>query len=1379
MQTSINGTKLSSPFSTSPVPQNRFGFTSPASSRQKISNLVPSGEKSSDSSRRGSSATYTRESSLDDNFAPNDPLNDSHSVALEKQYSSAIGRKVCLGGEKLGTLRYFGPLHVAEGVFCGIELDQELGQHNGKVDGKRYFTAGHNRGIFAPPDKIDILPIDQQQNKSIAGSARLSSLRISAPSNATANFSRASTTTPLRNSGRSSSAAGEELLDDIEPHLMDRSAVLEEQEKSSLTMNRSLTFGLTDSITKPKHMALLMEKSMSSSQTSRWCPSDADEFIYLPEHSNGRELTRQESLPSSNSSDTNFLEAHINRFTCPTNHDAYLDDLLTPMNEAMFNNCLVDDSLDILDDDQQRHHVLSGDVPPMAPSPSCFTSTPAATLPKVNANDNTFSFKQQSPMSRTFDIEEQKDLLVPNAMAADVVRRQNGTVEKPNGQKDRPISTVSADTGYQGDTEYETQSGRSTSPPENYTNNQNHANANYNNEPINVDDVIIETVYRSKKTGRILKSVPSVLPNSQICVGPETSTLNEVQPSSSINEVAVVNPTEVVTVEVAELVQKAVLKTEPENVIKKATPFNMAKTGTVKNSSTVSKPAKLPLKKELELPDRKMISRMASNNSVNSLASGGQKKVDPVKKQPKPPPKVSKRAEIMAKLQQSIADEKNKPKKEAKSRVLAAVADASDSIRSHSRAGSVSASIPASPLDSQFEPSPAESCATEVSIVNNSTTFKKPVSKLAAKSNAKSLPVPKSHPVKTTNEGKVLPSKDSLAKRSIATPSSSRSVAKPGVTTLVSLASTSKVDQDQEKATTDFKRQLAMFNDIVASNARKFDALAIVARYLGAEVLPTVYQKLKSTQFDLIAAKDVSFSIANEKLALLEEMSQFKKECEIQLVEIEKNHKHELSTTKSTMQKQNDQEIQRLHSKLQIELQAAHERFTKKEEDLNKQFQEWQATFTTECDEKIEILKYQHVKDLEALNSALQKEKVELCQEFEMIRHSLEEKLANAINAREKYKLEAEKTEAALIADKEKKSTHISELISNYKNEIHSLQVVLDMRNSELHEFRISCENLKKELESFHAMKGKYSLMEQRVAELQDAVKVKSQTEKKLSQQNTNLVQTFNRELERSKNLSMTNEQLRYRLQQLSLSTPMSQSAYETPMCRTPCNDAAAGPFGCDDLSVSAAADFASFATAVGGAGGGDVMTQSLVQIYADSSPRGQHSGAQGGRSRHAMPVTVYTTDGVSKMLAFDNSSKKSSHKRRSASETSHKKLTSPVSGCDEAEEANINISAASEQSQSTLRNRRRPSPSSPYKPSHHLGASGANVLANHAASPPRTTSNGASFYLTDSGVFTGSMYRASSSDDALPQPNIREEPDFDSLDASTENLSKDLATPQ
>jgi len=32
------------------------------------------------------------------------------------------------------------------------------------------------------------------------------------------------------------------------------------------------------------------------------------------------------------------------------------------------------------------------------------------------------------------------------------------------------------------------------------------------------------------------------------------------------------------------------------------------------------------------------------------------------------------------------------------------------------------------------------------------------------------------------------------------------------------------------------------------------------------------------------------------------------------------------------------------------------------------------------------------------------------------------------------------------------------------------------------------------------------------------------------------------------------------------------------------------------------------------------------------------------------------------------------------------------------------------------------------------------------------------SFYLTDSGVFTGSLYRTSSTDDNLPQPNIVEE---------------------
>ncbi|XP_061183993.1 CAP-Gly domain-containing linker protein 1-like isoform X2 [Saccostrea echinata] len=74
-----------------------------------------------------------------------------------------VGDKICIGGIKLGELRYFGKTHIAAGLWCGIELYEKEGKHDGEVEGVRYFTCRPGHGIFAPVDKvskIELVPHD-------------------------------------------------------------------------------------------------------------------------------------------------------------------------------------------------------------------------------------------------------------------------------------------------------------------------------------------------------------------------------------------------------------------------------------------------------------------------------------------------------------------------------------------------------------------------------------------------------------------------------------------------------------------------------------------------------------------------------------------------------------------------------------------------------------------------------------------------------------------------------------------------------------------------------------------------------------------------------------------------------------------------------------------------------------------------------------------------------------------------------------------------------------------------------------------------------------------------------------------------------------------
>ncbi|XP_076468284.1 uncharacterized protein LOC143299066 isoform X4 [Babylonia areolata] len=65
-----------------------------------------------------------------------------------------VGERILISGVKPGILRFVGRTHIAPGFWCGIELHDASGLHDGEVDGQRYFTCKPFRGIFAPVDKV-------------------------------------------------------------------------------------------------------------------------------------------------------------------------------------------------------------------------------------------------------------------------------------------------------------------------------------------------------------------------------------------------------------------------------------------------------------------------------------------------------------------------------------------------------------------------------------------------------------------------------------------------------------------------------------------------------------------------------------------------------------------------------------------------------------------------------------------------------------------------------------------------------------------------------------------------------------------------------------------------------------------------------------------------------------------------------------------------------------------------------------------------------------------------------------------------------------------------------------------------------------------------
>jgi CAP-Gly domain-containing linker protein 1 len=86
-----------------------------------------------------------------------------------------VGDRVVVSGTKFGTLKYLGKIHVAEGVWCGIQLDEPLCKNDGSVSGKRYFTCQQRYGLFSPLARVEKVANETTQSQIVARKASVSS----------------------------------------------------------------------------------------------------------------------------------------------------------------------------------------------------------------------------------------------------------------------------------------------------------------------------------------------------------------------------------------------------------------------------------------------------------------------------------------------------------------------------------------------------------------------------------------------------------------------------------------------------------------------------------------------------------------------------------------------------------------------------------------------------------------------------------------------------------------------------------------------------------------------------------------------------------------------------------------------------------------------------------------------------------------------------------------------------------------------------------------------------------------------------------------------------------------------------------------------------
>lgn len=81
-----------------------------------------------------------------------------------------VGSRANFDGH-VGTVRFMGLVHFGARVWCGLELDRRVGNHNGVFKGKRYFKCKAGHGVLVLADKVS----------SVAKTMRVTPLQAKAP----------------------------------------------------------------------------------------------------------------------------------------------------------------------------------------------------------------------------------------------------------------------------------------------------------------------------------------------------------------------------------------------------------------------------------------------------------------------------------------------------------------------------------------------------------------------------------------------------------------------------------------------------------------------------------------------------------------------------------------------------------------------------------------------------------------------------------------------------------------------------------------------------------------------------------------------------------------------------------------------------------------------------------------------------------------------------------------------------------------------------------------------------------------------------------------------------------------------------------------------
>nr|XP_045619779.1 uncharacterized protein LOC123771323 isoform X3 [Procambarus clarkii] len=328
---------------------------------------------------------------------------------------------------------------------------------------------------------------------------------------------------------------------------------------------------------------------------------------------------------------------------------------------------------------------------------------------------------------------------------------------------------------------------------------------------------------------------------------------------------------------------------------------------------------------------------------------------------------------------------------------------------------------------------------------------------------------------------------------------------------------------------------------------RGLEALTVLMHHLTNTYDPFATPRLKAEVVrlsTLLTETRLSLDESSAAVRRLQEAEVKSAEEHIQKVQLlEHQHHHSLDQ----LAKQHQHEIYLALEKHRKELSQFTEDQQNQREALSRAHSAEVEQLEGEWRNKLDLQHEKHLCAVQELNT----QHTHKLRELETSRRARERELEEAnfrlIQDKEALKIESKKLEETLLNDTDHRLQAVRNMCSSLKSEVDSLKTVVEMKNAEIHDLRgqvIEMDRLASDLE---VARDRARALQAKTEDLQAQMEKKGLQERQLVNEHRLLVETYQRESNANKRLSLENEELAWKLRQREeiMSTSMPSSTLD------------------------------------------------------------------------------------------------------------------------------------------------------------------------------------------------------------------------------------------